>query len=106
LPDFWKALALDRIAKLLRPGGVLRLRDLIFDFRPAEAETVLGDWLDGAAADPSRGYTREDFAEHLRTEFSTFRWLLEPMLAATGFEIVSAEFRGRLYGAYTCVKSS
>jgi len=28
------------------------------------------------------------------------------MLAATGFEILSAEFRGRLYGAYTCVKSS
>jgi hypothetical protein len=32
--------------------------------------------------DPSRGYTRDDFAEHLRTEFSTLRWLFEPMLAA------------------------
>jgi hypothetical protein len=39
-------------------------------------------------------------------EFSTYRWLLEPMLAATGFEIVTADFSGRLYGAYTCVKSS
>jgi FkbM family methyltransferase len=48
LPDFWKALALDRMAKLLRPGGVLRLRDLIFDVQPAEAEAVLDDWLDGA----------------------------------------------------------
>ena len=105
LPDFWKALALDQIAKLLRPGGVLRLRDLIFDFRPAEAETVLGDWLDGAAADPSRGYTREDFAEHLRTEFSTFRWLLEPMLASAGFTIVTAGFERSIYGAYTCVKA-
>jgi hypothetical protein len=27
---------------------VLRLRDLIFDFQPAEAGTVLDDWLDGA----------------------------------------------------------
>ena len=34
LPDFWKALALDRIARMLRPGGVLRLRDLIYDFGP------------------------------------------------------------------------
>ena len=33
------------------------------------------------------------------------RGLLEPMLAASGFEIVTAEFSGRLYGAYTCVKS-
>jgi ubiquinone/menaquinone biosynthesis C-methylase UbiE len=105
LPDFWKALALQRIAGLLRPGGVLRLRDLIFDFQPAEAGAVLDDWLDGAATDPGRGYTREDFAEHLRTEFSTFRWLLEPMLTATGFTIVTAEFDGAIYGAYTCIRT-
>ena len=106
LPDFWKALALDRIARMLRPGGVLRLRDLIYDFGPAEAGAVFQVWFDNAASDPADGYTGADYAEHIRTEFSTFRWLLEPMLAATGFEIVSAEFRGRLYGAYTCVKSS
>jgi SAM-dependent methyltransferase len=103
LPDFWKAVALDRVARLLRPGGVLRLHDLVFDFQPAEAERILDRWLDGAAEDPARGYTREDLAEHVRTEFSTFRWLLEPMLTAAGFEIVSAEFRSRVYGAYTCV---
>lgn len=105
LPDFWKALALQRIAGLLRPGGVLRLRDLIFDFQPAEAGAILDGWLDGAVADPERGYTREDFAEHLRTEFSTFRWLLEPMLAAAGFSVVTAEFGGAIYGAYTCVRT-
>jgi ubiquinone/menaquinone biosynthesis C-methylase UbiE len=105
LPDFWKAVALDRIANLLRPGGVLRLHDLIFDFQPAEAETVLDRWLDGAAEDPAQGYTSEDYAEHVRTEFSTFRWLLEPMLVAAGFEIVTTDFRGPIYGAYTCVRA-
>ena len=105
VPDFWKALALDRIAQLLRPGGILRLHDLIFDFQPAEAEAVLDAWLDDAADDPARGYTRDDFAEHLRTEFSTFRWLLEPMLAAAGFRVVTAEFDSRIYGAYTCIRT-
>ena len=105
LPDFWKALALARIAGLLRPGGVLRLHDLIFDFQPAEAGAVLDGWLDHAAQDPTRGYTSEDFAEHLRTEFSTFRWLLEPMLAAAGFTIVTAGFEGSIYGAYTCIRA-
>lgn len=105
LPDFWKGVALERIAGLLRPGGVLRLRDLIFDFQPAEAGAILDGWLDDAARDPSRGYTREDFAEHLRTEFSTFRWLLEPMLAAAGFAVESVGFDGSIYGAYTCVKA-
>jgi SAM-dependent methyltransferase len=105
LPDFWKALALQRIAGMLRPGGVLRLRDLIYDFSPGEAGRVFRGWLEHASADPAEGYTADDYAEHIRTEFSTFRWLLEPMLAEAGFEIVTADFEGSLYGAYTCVKA-
>jgi SAM-dependent methyltransferase len=104
LPDFWKAIALQRIAQVLRPGGVLRLHDLIYDFQPSEAGAVLGRWLDGATTDPARGYTRQDLAEHIRTEHSTYRWLFEPMLAAAGFEIVTADFRQSVYGAYTCVR--
>ena len=106
LPDFWKALALHRIAGLLRPGGVLRVRDLIYDFAPGEAPAVFADWFAHAATDPAAGYTADDYAEHIRTEHSTFRWLFEPMLAAAGFEIVDAAYQGRLYGAYTCLKRS
>jgi SAM-dependent methyltransferase len=32
LPDFWKAAALERIARLLRPRGVLLLRDIVYSF--------------------------------------------------------------------------
>jgi ubiquinone/menaquinone biosynthesis C-methylase UbiE len=103
LPDFWKAVALDRIATFLRPGGVLRLRDLIYDFQPAEAEAVFERWFAGAADDPRAGYTAADYAEHVRTEHSTFRWLLEPMLDAAGFEVVDVDFPHPCYGAYTCV---
>jgi len=103
IPDFWKGMALRRIAGMLRPGGVLRLRDLIYDFTPAEADAVFAGWLAGAAGDPADGYTADDYAEHIRTEHSTYRWLLEPLLAATGFEIVDVSFERRLYGAYTCV---
>lgn len=104
IPDFWKGIALQRIADLLRPGGVLRLRDLIFDFRPREAQGVFRGWFAGAAADPAAGYTAADYAEHVRTEYSTYRWLLEPLLDAVGFEIAGVAFERRLYGAYTCVK--
>lgn len=97
---------LRRMADLLRPGGVLRLWDLIFDFEPREAGEVFGGWFAGAAADPADGYTAADYAEHVRTEYSTYRWLLEPLLAAAGFEIVAVSFERRLHGAYTCVKRS
>jgi SAM-dependent methyltransferase len=34
LPDFWKAVALNRISAFLKPEGVLRLRDLVDSFEP------------------------------------------------------------------------
>lgn len=105
LPDFWKVMALRRVAGILRPGGVLRMRDLIYDFAPDETESVFEGWFAHAAGDPAVGYTAEDYAQHIRTEHSTFRWLLEPMLVATGFEIVDVDYGGtKLYGAYTCVR--
>ena len=54
---------------------------------------------------PADGYTAADYAEHVRTEYSTFRWLLEPMIAAAGFVITEVTYERRLYAAYTCVKS-
>ncbi|MER5647044.1 hypothetical protein [Streptosporangium sp. NPDC002524] len=69
---------------------------------------LLGRRLGGAADDPALGYPRDDYAEHLRTEYSTFGWLPEPMpgpmLDAAGFGIVEAEFRQSIYGARTCVR--
>jgi ubiquinone/menaquinone biosynthesis C-methylase UbiE len=106
LPDFWKAVALSRISGMLKPGGVLRLRDLVYDFRPDEAAEIFTGWLASAAADPAEGYTAADYAEHIRTEHSTFRWLLEPMITAAGFVITEVTYERRLYAAYTCVKAS
>jgi SAM-dependent methyltransferase len=104
LPDFWKALALRRIAGFLRPGGVLRVRDLIYDFEPGQTHEVFAGWFAGAAADPAAGYTADDYAEHIRMEHSTFRWLFEPMLDHAGFDIVDVSYQGKLYGAYTCLR--
>lgn len=104
LPDFWKGLALQRIARIMRPGAILRIHDLVFDFRLTETDQVFERWFDRAVDDPTLGYTSADLAEHIRTEHSTFRWLFEPMLSDAGFEIATVEFRGSVYGAYTCVK--
>ncbi len=104
IPDFWKAIALHRLAGVLRPGGVLRLRDLVYDFHPSEAAGLFDGWLAGAGDDATVGYTTDDYAEHIRTEHSTFRWLLEPMLDAAGFDIVDVRFTGPFFGAYTCLR--
>jgi ubiquinone/menaquinone biosynthesis C-methylase UbiE len=106
LPDFWKAVALERITAMLKPGGVLRLRDFFFSFAPAEADQVIEAWLAGAAERPAEGWTRAELETHLREEYSTFSWLLEPMLERAGFEIQRFEYSAsRVYASYVCVKT-
>jgi ubiquinone/menaquinone biosynthesis C-methylase UbiE len=105
LPDFWKALALARIAEMLRIGGVLYLRDLVFSCAPGEVPAVVAAWIAGAPAQSDRGWTRAELETHLRTEYSTFSWLLAPMLEQAGFAIQHEEHgASRVHSAYTCVR--
>jgi ubiquinone/menaquinone biosynthesis C-methylase UbiE len=102
VPDFWKAIALSRIAHVLRPGGILRVRDLIYDFAPSEAGTVFEAWFANASKAPGYGWSADELAEHIRLEHSTFTWLLEPMFDQTGFDIVEHDLQVPTYGAYVC----
>jgi len=103
LPDFWKVMALHRITEMLLPGGMLRLRDLVFSFEPTQTESAIEAWLAQAASTPETGWTREELDTHLLTEHSTFTWLLEPMLMHAGFQIDQVEYsESGIYAAYVC----
>jgi SAM-dependent methyltransferase len=102
LPDAWKAVALRRIAEILRPGAVLRVRDLVYACEPHELGEVVSAWVAGGVDRPEDGWTRAEREQHVREEFSTFSWLLESMLERTGFETERAEFRSRIYADYVC----
>ena len=91
LPDFWKAIALERIRRMLRPRGILRLWDVVYHFPVDEAEDRIERWCaTGSSGDGE--WTRADLEEHVRDESSTFTWLLEPMIVQTGFEILDAGY--------------
>lgn len=105
LPDFFKTLALERIASMLRPSGVLVLQDLIFSFEPGNARAAVDRWLAAATTDPAKGWTADQLAEHVRTEFSTYTWLLEPMLDRAGFDIHERHLSAsEIYTRYVCVR--
>ena len=105
LPDFWKVAALERIARLLRPGGVLLLRDIVFSFEPGEAVTAIDSWLASAPDDSSGGWTASELAEHVREEHSTFTWLLEPMIERVGMAIRDRWLSPNgTYAAYSCIR--
>lgn len=106
LPDLWKAVALKRVAGMMKVGGILRLRDFIFDFDTDETETLVESWLEGAVAQSEVGWTRAELETHLRQEHSTYTWLLTPMLERAGFTILEAKpTDSRVYTSYVCVKT-
>ena len=105
LPDFWKAIALARIAAMLKSSGILYLRDLVFSFEPVEAQHIIETWLAATPENAEQGWTRAELETHLREEYSTFSWLLEPMIEHAEFTIQSINHStSRVHSAYTCIK--
>ena len=103
LPDFWKALAIQRIASMLRPSGLFWLQDIVFSFDSEGAEDAIEAWLASAPARPEDGWTRDELITHLRSEHSTFSWILEPMLERAGFSIRRWGYsESRVFADYIC----
>ena len=93
VPDFWKVLALTRMRQALRPGGVLRLSDIVYSFDPAETDERIEAWCASLPTTvPDGEWARSDIEEHVRDEHSTFTWLLEPMIERAGFRIERADY--------------
>lgn len=90
LPDAWKAIALTRLRRVLRPGGLLRLWDVVYDFEPHEADDRLEAWCATGGDGIVGEWSRAELEEHVRDEHSTFTWLLEPMIRRAGFDIEEA----------------
>jgi ubiquinone/menaquinone biosynthesis C-methylase UbiE len=106
LPDFWKAVALARIHRILRPGGILRLWDVAYGFPPAEAEDRVEDWCATGSVAVESGWSRAELEEHVRDENSTFTWLLEPMIERSGFTINQASYSDdQFFARYVLAKT-
>jgi ubiquinone/menaquinone biosynthesis C-methylase UbiE len=101
LPDFWKGVALTRLRTILRPGGSLRLWDVVYDFDPADAEDRIEAWCSTGNTPGTGGWSRAELEEHVREEHSTFSWLLEAMMRRSGFTIEAAEHSADgIFGKY------
>lgn len=99
LPDFWKAIALVRMRELLRPGGILRLWDVVYDFDPVDAFQRIETWCALGGTDIDGEWSRSEFEEHVRDEHSTFRWILEPMILKAGFTILDYSYSPETFDA-------
>ncbi|MGB7684632.1 MAG: class I SAM-dependent methyltransferase [Solirubrobacterales bacterium] len=92
LPDFWKVVALSRLRRMIRTGGMFRLWDVVYNFAPTEAEARIEAWCATGGDTVEKEWSRAELEEHVRDEHSTFTWILELMIERSGFEIAQAQY--------------
>src|SRR5512137_155966 len=73
LPDFWKQIALLRMAEMLAEGGKLCLRDVVYSFDPAEHGKFLDDFISKAAEKAGPQFA-SSILSHVKNEYSTMDW--------------------------------
>ncbi len=100
LDDVWKAEAIARIYRWLKPGGILLLVDIVFDCKGGD----LDDYLARELAPVLDENVRNSLYAHIRDEYSTFQWIMDGILEQAGFQIVTKEKFGFIPHLYLCKK--
>jgi ubiquinone/menaquinone biosynthesis C-methylase UbiE len=99
LPDAWKLVALRNVSRVLKPRGQLLLRDVVF--APTAGESPEACFESFCSAFPER---REEAAQHVAVEFSTYNWIMEGLLMRAGFDILSTAHPSASFSVYHCRK--
>lgn len=105
LPDFWKMIALRRLAAMLKDNGKLYLFDVVFSFDIANYKACLDEWVKSTADKVGSEFAAEA-QTHVREEYSTFGWIMEGLLEKAGFKIEKNDYTHDLLTTYLCTKTS
>lgn len=103
LPDFWKGVALERMAALLKPGGTLYLKDVIL--RQEAALANIAAFIQNQE-EAGGEFLRDDAEGHFREEYSTYDWVMRGLLERAGFQIVQEDIPDGVIGFYLCRKTA
>lgn len=103
LPDFWKLVALRRIAAMLRPGGRLYLFDTVYSFDVADFAQYIQEKSAWFASQAGESFGDEAMTA-FREENSTCDWIMEGLLVRAGFVIDSADYSDGMLAGYRAHK--
>jgi putative AdoMet-dependent methyltransferase len=105
LPDFWKQIALIRIAAMLKDGGKFCLRDIVYSFDLRDYESSIENYISRSSQ-----IMGDEFADritaHVKNEYSTMDWIMDGMIERAGFSVVRMDYREEFIGTYFCTKTN
>ncbi len=105
LPDFWKLVALRRLAAMLKKGGKLYLCDVVYSFKINGFKKAVQQWIKTTSAKSKSDFKRR-IETHIRQEFSTTDWIMEGLLKQAGFKILKAKYEDGFFATYLCSKKN
>lgn len=105
LPDFWKQIALNRMAEMLRDGGKFCLRDIVYSFEIRDYENAIENYITRASQVMGDEFAGR-IAAHVKNEYSTLDWIMERMIEGAGFKVVRMDYREGFIGTYFCTKTN
>jgi putative AdoMet-dependent methyltransferase len=103
LPDFWKQIALFRIAGLLKDGGKFCLRDVIYSFEISEYKEYFEKFIAQASIRGGDEFARI-MSYHVKNEYSTLDWIMQEMIERAGLDVIRADHKHGFFGLYLCAK--
>ena len=103
LPDFWKQIALLRIAAMLKNGGKFCLRDVVYSFEIAGYKEYFEKLIAQASITGGDEYARI-MSDSVKNEYSTLDWIMQGMIERAGLGVMKADHKYGFFGLYLCTK--
>lgn len=103
LPDFWKFIALQRVSSMLKTGGRLYLKDVVFSSETRDFDSFISQLLQSIPEEVKDEMTRE-YILHIKEEFSTFDWVIKGLIEKAGFRIEESFYENGFMATYLCIK--
>lgn len=104
LPDFWKQIALLRIAGMLKEGGKFCLRDVVYSFDPRDREKFFSEFISKATHKGGPEFAAR-ITDHIGREYSTLDWIMQGMIERAGFEITELKHSRGFFSLYLCTRT-
>jgi putative AdoMet-dependent methyltransferase len=92
LSDFWKQIALLRIAGLLKDGGKFCLRDIVYSFEISKYKEYFKKFITQASVRGGDEFARI-MSDHVKNEYSTLDWIIRGMIERAGLDVIRADHK-------------